>query len=418
MKSVDDVKTFFKNATINTNPAGDKAVLADALSAAGLASGQRPVRGGSRIWRATMRNPITKLAIAAAVIAAVAIGFYTIGGSKPAFAEVVRPILTAQTATFTLVLQVPDAPAQTWEGEFMDPGLIRYTITMGDRPEAKVVQVADYVQGKMLTLMPAQKTAMVVTLQNKPEERDPRTMNMFKEWRDRIRQAQEDPGQAVEYLGEARVAGREVIGYRLVENGMRMTIWADAQSLLPVQIESSMIDEPADQASSMMMMDIHFDVPLDPAEFSLAVPPGYSQQTMQMDASPVTEADLITLLRFYAETTGGRFPSELSFAVFKELGAIEKEREKPTIGEEPNLADPAFKELFQDVVQSMMKIGRGVKFVMALPSEADGHYVGQDVAFGDATKPIFWYRPQGSATYRVIYADLSVLDVALENLPK
>jgi hypothetical protein len=45
-------------------------------------------------------------------------------------------------------------------------------------------------------------------------------------------------------------------------------------------------------------------------------------------------------------------------------------------------------------------------------------YAGQNVPFGDATTPIFWYQPEGSATYRVIYADLSILDVAPEDLPK
>ena len=45
-------------------------------------------------------------------------------------------------------------------------------------------------------------------------------------------------------------------------------------------------------------------------------------------------------------------------------------------------------------------------------------YAGQNVPFGDSQTPIFWYRPAGSATYRVIYADLSVKDVTADSLPK
>ena len=41
-----------------------------------------------------------------------------------------------------------------------------------------------------------------------------------------------------------------------------------------------------------------------------------------------------------------------------------------------------------------------------------------DVKFGDADSPVCWYRPDGSDTYRVIYGDLTVKDVAVENLPK
>jgi hypothetical protein len=65
-----------------------------------------------------------------------------------------------------------------------------------------------------------------------------------------------------------------------------------------------------------------------------------------------------------------------------------------------------------------MKMSRGVMFVQNLPSESDWHYVGADVKFGDSEKAIFWYRPEGAETYRVIYGDLSVRDVASENLPK
>ena len=57
-------------------------------------------------------------------------------------------------------------------------------------------------------------------------------------------------------------------------------------------------------------------------------------------------------------------------------------------------------------------------FVRSLPARANWHYAGAEATFGDKTTPICWYRPQGSETYRVIYADLSVLDVAPAELPQ
>jgi hypothetical protein len=65
-----------------------------------------------------------------------------------------------------------------------------------------------------------------------------------------------------------------------------------------------------------------------------------------------------------------------------------------------------------------MKMTRGMMFVMTLPAESNWRYAGENVKFGDAQTPIFWYKPEGSQTYRVIYGDLSVKDVASENLPK
>ena len=52
------------------------------------------------------------------------------------------------------------------------------------------------------------------------------------------------------------------------------------------------------------------------------------------------------------------------------------------------------------------------------PYGIDWHYAGSGVKLGDASKAIFWYLPKDSKTYRVIYGDLHVKDVAPENLPK
>jgi hypothetical protein len=60
---------------------------------------------------------------------------------------------------------------------------------------------------------------------------------------------------------------------------------------------------------------------------------------------------------------------------------------------------------------------RGLAFIGALPA-GTWRYAGQNVSVGDPAVPIFWYQFQGSATWRVIYADLHVTDVAPENLPK
>jgi len=69
-------------------------------------------------------------------------------------------------------------------------------------------------------------------------------------------------------------------------------------------------------------------------------------------------------------------------------------------------------------LDSAMKMTRGMMFVMKLPAESNSRYVGENVKKGQAETPIFWYKAEGSETYRVIYGDLSVKDVASENLPE
>ena len=69
-------------------------------------------------------------------------------------------------------------------------------------------------------------------------------------------------------------------------------------------------------------------------------------------------------------------------------------------------------------VENGMKMIRGWIFFRLLKPENDWHYVGNGVKLGDAESPVCWYRPDGSETYRVIYGDLSIKDVAPENLPQ
>ena len=65
------------------------------------------------------------------------------------------------------------------------------------------------------------------------------------------------------------------------------------------------------------------------------------------------------------------------------------------------------------------RVQRGVMFANQLPPGADAHYVGKGVSLGAPDTPIFWYRPEGSKKYRVIYADLSVREADTPpNVPK
>ncbi|MCG7854167.1 MAG: hypothetical protein MIO92_16750, partial [Methanosarcinaceae archaeon] len=65
-----------------------------------------------------------------------------------------------------------------------------------------------------------------------------------------------------------------------------------------------------------------------------------------------------------------------------------------------------------------MSFAKGMLFHQILENQGEWNYAGAGVKLGDAAKAIFWYQPSGSQTYRVIYGDLAVKDVAGEDLPK
>lgn len=366
---------------------------------------------GLRLRRSIMKSPITRVAVAAAVIVVVGIGIHGIGGGTPAFADVVRPILEAHTAIFKVVTDMKDQPAIGMEGQFMDPGLGRHTMRVGDAPEAETIMIMDYIDGKGLVLVPSQKVAMAIELEDRPDVLEPGKINFFKELRDRIVAAQENLDESVEYLGASQIDGRDVIGYRMIQDGTDTTIWADAHSLLPLQVEYAMT-QTMGRPVTMTMMDIQFNVPLNPVDFSTEVPTGYTEHTMQVDGSLPAETDLVEMLEFWVDTTGGQFPSDLTLEAVKEISGVLEGKLGLSGDRKPDLNDPAF----QEWMRTFQKINRSLIFIRNLPAEADWHYAGDQATFGDSTTPIFWYRPEGSETYRAIYADLSILDVTAETV--
>ncbi len=76
MKSLDDVKTFYRKATVDTNPGMDRAVLTDALKAGGMQTEKRAAHVEPRIWRLIMKNSRTKLGAAAVVVLLVTAGLF------------------------------------------------------------------------------------------------------------------------------------------------------------------------------------------------------------------------------------------------------------------------------------------------------------------------------------------------------
>jgi hypothetical protein len=65
-----------------------------------------------------------------------------------------------------------------------------------------------------------------------------------------------------------------------------------------------------------------------------------------------------------------------------------------------------------------LKLQNYLLFIRFFKGQGDWHYAGNGVKLGDTDTAIFWYQPENSQTWRVIYGDLHVEDVAQENLPQ
>ncbi len=350
-------------------------------------------------WRIIMKSPITKIAAAAAIITAVTFGVHHFYGSveNVAIADILQPFLTARTATFKVTIGGEGIPPQEYDGMFMEPCRMRHT-----QPGGATV-IVDLEQGKFVTLIPQTMQAVVLEVTNVPE--DPGDLNFFREIRNRILKAQPLDDESVEFLGEQEVDGQLAIGYHIRKPGLDGTVWADSETKMPVRMEIR------EDPMVIALSNIVFNVDLDEALFSLEIPQGYSVTTFRRDLSEPAEQDFVESFRVWAEHMDGRFPSELDRNQVNVFMKYQQEKMKEK-GIEPSVDD------ITQLQQTIIDMTRGFPFVESLPAESDWHYAGKDVRFGDADAPIFRYRPKGSQTYRVIYGDLHVEDVAPDELPK
>jgi len=349
---------------------------------------------GAFIGDTIMKSRITKLAAAAVIIIAVILGLNFIGGpSKSGLVfAVVRPILTARTVVFNVegenipITKVMNMGTQRVRGEVLSP----------DGKTVQVIVIVDYDTSQMLQLIPKQMTAVLIDLKDVSEKPE----NILETMRNMITELQNDPDVTVEPLGEKEIDGQIAKGFRATGPDGELTVWADPQTALPIRMEQKW------RQMQFVCTDFQFDIEMDESLFRLEIPEGYSELPrgeLPIDSS--TEQDLIESLRIWAEVIlDGVFPRDLSTEVY--VDDVNKNREK-------------FAKLQQEQkVELAMKLGPGFIFFNLLKAENDWHYVGNGVKLGDAESEVCWYRPDGSESYRVIYGDLSVKDVAPENLPK
>jgi hypothetical protein len=343
-----------------------------------------------KIRRTIMKSPMTRIAAAAAVIIiAVLIGINPFSGSVT-FAQVVEPILNAKTIIFDMILGA-DESGPTMNDIVVDSRIRR---KMSNMPT--LTQILDLDSGKMLVLESEAKTAAYVDIQGTVTEG---TRNYIAFLRDVIQQVQEG---RVEKIGEQVIDGQKAIGFVGRSPNEEVTIWADPKTAHPIRIELHI------GSTYAVMENFEFDTPVDETLVSMDVPDGYTLQKKDIDFTGATEKDFIESLRLWAKILGdGTFPDA--------IGTEQTMKIMPTLVQK--LSQMQLSE--EEGTAIGISFAKGMMFHQMLDNGGcDWHYAGAGVKLGDADTPIFWYQPQGSDACRVIYGDLSVKDVAPEDLPK
>ncbi len=341
-----------------------------------------------------MKSRIGQLAAAAVIVIAVllALQVWSPLGSSVTFAQAIQPILNANTAVLDIIIGV-EGPNTPVIHDMVTGSRIRRTLS--NVPD--VISVIDLETGRILTLEESKKEAAYIDLKGLPS-----IPNYLDKLKSILIELQNNPRFVVEDLGAREIEGREAVGFLARHPRVKITLWADSHTGLPVRIESK------EGQLNVIIKNLQFDVPMHEAMFSMDVPGGYElQQDVELDLLGSTEADFIEGLRVLAETFGdGQFPDGVALEDYlRQAPDIQKQTEELGLSSEEETALGT-------------KLQKYLLFLRFFKGEGKWYYRGQGVKLGQAEVPIFWYRPVGSETYRVIHGDLHGEDVRRENLPE
>jgi hypothetical protein len=396
MKSAKDIEQSIKQLTVESSDQIHNRILNKLLIALDKSKTQTTVEP-TNIWRTIMRSRVTQIAAAAVIIIAILTATHFWGNPMESmtWADVVQPILTARTVIFNVVMsEAEDAPVM--KAMNMGTQRVRTELLSPDGKTVQVIAIIDYNALRMLQLIPEKKTAIFTDLKDLPEK----PKNILKEMRNIITDLQNDPDVSVEALGEKEMDGRVAKGFRATGPDGEVTVWADSKTTLPIRMEQTW------RQMQFVCTNFQFDAEMDESLFSMEIPEGYSEPVQgELSIEGSNDEDLVTTLRIWAEVIlDDVFPRDFTGQAY--LEDVKANRQKFV-----NLQD-------KEKIEMAMKMQPGFIFVQLLKSENDWHYVGKNVKLGDAESPVCWYRPDDSKTYRVICGDLSVKDVAPEDLPK
>jgi len=368
------------------------------------------------IWRITMTTNKFKLAAAAIILIAAAISLDLFLGGTITFADVIKPILNARTVVLDYVIgEGPDALEMH---DIVIGSRIRRTMSNIDKTmildsrvrstlsNMDMTMILDLEDGRMLTLVAlgVTKIASYNDIQGTGLEG---TRSVLDFVRNVVSEVKDNPDADIQDLGEKEINGQKAVGFYVKGPNVDLTIWANKKTSLPIRIEF------AEGKTSKVIKNIKFDVPLEESLVSMEVPAGYTLKDIAINVMEVpapdnhlsnaTEEDLVESLRIWAEIIlDGAFPDAIGTDHFMKQAYV--------LGYK--LASLRLPH------SEIEKFTKGMIFLQKFEFGGKWGYAGKGVKLGDAATPIFWYQPKGSETYRVIYGDLSVKDVAQQDLPR
>lgn len=402
MKTPKEIVRLIEESEIITNPVVDDRILQDARYELSKRQQDGTAPGGV-LWRTLMKTKKTAFVAASMIVIVALIVLEFVGnpvGPSLTFAQVIEPIMKAQTAAYDIVFGPDDGSKPVVHDLVMGSRILRRTAG------SRTVTILDLENKRVLQLNEASMEARYIHQTGFSSDQNfPKGItsggNYLEELKNTILRLKDMPDFTVEELGRKQLDGREVVGFFASHPTLDMTIWADINTGLPVRIEYNV------GTMHVTYKNMKFDLPMEEEMFSMEVPAGYTvEKPMAVDLQG-TEDSFIKGLRLIAEKLNyGCFPDDVTYESFY------KWMTSSPINSQFNAMSK------EEALAINLELIKFIQFTIFFPGEGEWTYRGKGVRLGETETPIFWYRPKGSETYRVIYGDLHVESIAPEKLPQ
>ena len=360
-----------------------------------------------------MNSKWSKLAVAAAIIIAVAIGLNVIplSGHGVAWADVFQNVqrVRAYIHRTRLVISRDEQPPQTVEFTMyrsVDYGLRRDAYADGNLVTQLFLarDVEDCVE-----VVPSQKRYVKTTLSQQQrtemrEKQDPRElMKLFTSFDHTDLEPQMIDGKPCEGI-EIDDPG---FGRMVFERG-KGRLWADVESELPVLMELEGTAGGGTIELKITLDQFEWNAPLTEEDFEPNIPDDYTVMA-EVDLS-ANEQTLIKGLGRFAVVTGGTYPTSLdvmtSMQEVQVAFIVERRKQGVSMEQEPT----------KEEMDNILAIQGGTMYYAELMKEdCDLAWYGDKVTAEFPHAVLMRWRCEGE-NYRVIFADLSVREVTPQEL--
>ena len=392
------------------------------------------------IWRTIMENRTMKLAAAAVIIIAVLAGlpFLDRNGTGVVLADVLEKVEQARAFMYKMKMTTT---------ENMIPGMQDSTtivLTSNEYGTKWDVDRTDPGNGEKINqqvyVLPGQKT--VVSLM--PKTKQYMRMELDDDWLARMKKQNNDPGEIIkkimscEYtkLGKSVIDGVEVEGFHTTDPAYfggaaeegTFTLWVDAETWLPVRSEEDF--KMGEQTSVHgVTYDYQWDISVNASEFQPVIPEDFTAFATDGIKMPgMSEQAAIEGLRLFAEMAG-RYPEKITLVELgQEILALSQDMENmkyltdklKKLQEELSQTQMTEEEIRNAVMKKSFDIMQPIQspgwfYVMLVTDKKEPAYYGESVGPDDAEAVLMRWKISDNQ-YRVIFGDLSTLDVSTEEL--